>query len=342
LKKVVVYPADTGACGLYRIRYPAETLIHRGYDVHIATDNSPVKEGVADQIAAEDWELKTGIVPDCDIVVIQRPSSIKAPAIVRYLKSQGIRVVIEIDDDFRSLTSRNQAWHHYQKHAREKNGNGQSVAAMTKAISLADKVIVSTPALAAAYSTDVVVENCIPESFLSTPRFPDPMSLGWSGSMSVHQGDLKVVGLGVRDALKTTGWNFRVVGESRGVAEELALEGPLPETGWVSMSSYRVHVATLTAGIAPLADDAFNRSKSWLKTLEYGALGVPCVASDLPEYNRLGIGAIARKPKMWRSLLTKVMLDEDFRADLIREGRSIAEQWTYEKQADKWWRAWSE
>jgi hypothetical protein len=37
-------------------------------------------------------------------------------------------------------------------------------------------------------------------------------------------------------------------------------------------------------GIAPLADHPFNRCKSHLKILEYGALGIPVVASDLEPY----------------------------------------------------------
>ncbi len=37
-----------------------------------------------------------------------------------------------------------------------------------------------------------------------------------------------------------------------------------------------------TVGIAPLVDRPFNRSKSWIKGLEYSAFGLPFVASPLP------------------------------------------------------------
>lgn len=336
MKKVVVYPADSGACGLYRILYPAETLIGLGYPVSVADNNSPVTDGVANRIAEEDWEIMSGTIPDCDIVVLQRPASVKAPSIIRYLKKHGIRVVVELDDNFLALTSRNQAWSLYHR-----KGSGQSIAALSKCVSLADRVVVSTPSLGAAYSTDVVMENCIPESFLSVPRQPEFGVLGWTGSMSVHTGDLNVVGIGVRDALRISGWDFRVVGESRGVGEELLIEGEIPQTGWLPMSDYRVEVARLGAAIAPITDDAFNRGKSWLKTLEYGAFGVPCVASALPEYERLGVALIADKPKRWKSLLAAVMTDDQLRVDLIAEGRRIAALHTYELRAEEWWDAWT-
>lgn len=339
--KVVIYPADDGACGQYRMLYPAAAMQAAGYDVVVAEDNSPVKDGLANQDANGEWTIHAGQIPDADVVVIQRPSAVKGPSIMRYLKSQGVRTVVELDDNFHALTSRNRAWYAYQKFAQEK-GSGMSIAALSKSVALADRVVVSTPALAKTYSTDVVMRNCIPESFLSTFKDVVPRTLGWSGSMAVHGGDLEVVGIGVRQALDHTGWDFRVVGEGQGVDEELGLEGRVPDTGWLPMNAYLMQVASLAAAIAPLADDQFNRSKSWLKSLEYAALGVPHVTSDLPEYRALGAGLVAGKPKQWRSALLKIMTDEQFREDLIIEGRKIAERYTYEQFAHEWWRAWTE
>jgi glycosyltransferase involved in cell wall biosynthesis len=68
--------------------------------------------------------------------------------------------------------------------------------------------------------------------------------------------------------------------------------------GWVSrvspsksgMASYPGFVNWITRqpawdiGIAPLADTAFNRSKSAIKTLDYAALGLAVLASDVPAY----------------------------------------------------------
>jgi hypothetical protein len=48
-------------------------------------------------------------------------------------------------------------------------------------------------------------------------------------------------------------------------------------------------------GIAPLAETTFNRSKSAIKTLDYGAIGLPVLASDRPAYR----GSLADGPGGW-------------------------------------------
>jgi hypothetical protein len=50
---------------------------------------------------------------------------------------------------------------------------------------------------------------------------------------------------------------------------------------WIC-SNWQSHI-----GIAPIADNTFNDSKSELKWLEYTALGVPTVASDVGPYKRV-------------------------------------------------------
>jgi hypothetical protein len=48
-------------------------------------------------------------------------------------------------------------------------------------------------------------------------------------------------------------------------------------------------------GIAPLADTAFNRCKSAIKTLDYAAMGLPVLASDCEAYR----GTLADGPGGW-------------------------------------------
>jgi glycosyl transferase family 1 len=49
-------------------------------------------------------------------------------------------------------------------------------------------------------------------------------------------------------------------------------------------------------GIAPLTDSAFNRSKSAIKALDYMAMGVAAVASDVPAYRGLPENAVLHVP----------------------------------------------
>jgi glycosyltransferase involved in cell wall biosynthesis len=102
-------------------------------------------------------------------------------------------------------------------------------------------------------------------------------------------------------------------------------------------------VATLGIGIAPLTDTKFNSAKSWLKPLEYSALGVPWVASPRTEYARLhalGAGLLANKPRNWATQLRALINSAALRDDLSQRGREIAAQLTIEKNAWQYAEAW--
>jgi intein/homing endonuclease len=84
---------------------------------------------------------------------------------------------------------------------------------------------------------------------------------------------------------------------------------------------------------------------SWLKGLEYAALGVPFVASDLPEYQLLAqrykIGHLARsKSRLWRRELGHLM-DSDYRDEIGSDYRArVADHLTIESNAYRWLEAW--
>lgn len=334
--RVLLIPADRGACGRYRMLYPADAVVAAGHDVIIRDDGDRVvdnalvwrEEGKPDEIHAAD-------IPECDVAVFQRPASSKAVPIMRFYKRQGVRVVIELDDNIHAIPPTNQSWWAY-RHPESNTRN------MTECLKLADRIVVSTPDLARAYGTDVIVENCIPDWYAGIKTGAAERTLGWGGSLAVHRHDLRVVGGGLVEAMRAEpGWTFTVIGESKGVGRELGFESDPPETGWIPINEYLEAMSRLTIGIAPLADNVFNRGKSWLKALEYAALGVPCIVSDLPEYRRLGVGEAVSKPKHWKAALRKLMGDPEARADQVAHNIEVARRWTYEANAERWWEAWT-
>ena len=63
----------------------------------------------------------------------------------------------------------------------------------------------------------------------------------------------------------------------------------LPNTRWTSWNANLVdylHNLDFDIGVAPLAYNVFNRSKSDIKVLEYASLGIPAVASDVRPVRR--------------------------------------------------------
>lgn len=76
--------------------------------------------------------------------------------------------------------------------------------------------------------------------------------------------------------------------------------------------------AKIDLGIVPLEDTMFNAAKSCLKGMEWAAQGIPFVASDLPEYEWLGVGLLAKSFRDWTRCLSR-MLDPEFRAEKAAE-----------------------
>lgn len=347
--RVVVYPADQNACGCYRLIYPAQALIDQGADVTL-------DYGGTWRALMQDTPTGTQLLdvdpPDADVIVIQRPLNGLRVQAIELLQSKGVAVVVELDDDFSCIPPSNVVWAtHHPRVNRESNWRNISQAAM-----LADLVTVSTPALAQRYGPEcVVLPNYIPEHYLKIDRqavrdsmrpfLSQAVRIGWTGTPQTHGGDLEVCGDAVMAVCQGTGAAFRAIG-SQATLDILRIPQKSREfAAWSDLQNgYPRQLATLDIGIAPLQDTAFNRAKSWLKVLEYMALGIPSVASPLPEYARIligrGAGVLASRPREWARWLGELVRDESLRQELGEAGREAAREFTVELQCERWWNAW--
>ena len=94
----------------------------------------------------------------------------------------------------------------------------------------------------------------------------------------------------VLDAVRTSGTSLLVIGPrtEKDPATSQWLDSFLaaPNVSWlgplVFSSELPAHLATMSGGLTPYADTAFNRASFPLKTLEYLAAGLPVVSTDLP------------------------------------------------------------
>jgi glycosyltransferase involved in cell wall biosynthesis len=140
-------------------------------------------------------------------------------------------------------------------------------------------------------------------------------------------------------------WRFEVIGSAEGVRERLGLAVEPDELPWVeSVEDYHMALGRLTVGIAPLADTAFNSSKSSLKLLEGLARGVPMVVSPRTEYAAVG-GALfaADRARNWRSAVRQLIQDESLRWEMAEQGReTIRASHLYEDNGWRWQEAWSQ
>lgn len=347
---VYVYPADTFACGSYRLIWPAAALRAQGHDVRVILPQS--REGIGGDIDTRTNTLRNvRFPPDADVIVLQRVSFAHMAQAVSQLRSRGVAVVVDMDDDLTKIDPSNPAFW-----AMRTDGVGRMAHHNYRNAHLAclnaSLVTVSTPALLRIYAPHgrgMVVENRVPAGYLDIPR-ADSATIGWPGSVHSHPADLYQLGPAVQRLVRE-GASYWGVGPDYGevpgdgaLRRALALPADPPVSGSVSMDEYPLRVAQIGVGIAPLAGTAFNAAKSWLKPLELMACGVPFVAQRFEEYERLvrrtRAGLLAADPKDWYRQVGKLVKSAALREEMSAAGRAAAANLTIEGGALVWLEAW--
>lgn len=310
--RIYVLPSDMGPCGYFRLIWPAEALA-REISVTVAPPGR------------RRWSL---VPSGFDLVLMQRPIYSEDVEIVKMLREEGTAVVVDMDDDLSCVHPRNPNY----KISTELHHN------VEQACAAATLVTVTTAALGVRYGGHAILPNCIPEYYLRTPHV-DSKVVGWGGNMRTHPGDMEILA----DAVAHLPGRFLVAGPANGVARELHLKVEPKATGHVSLSQWPASLAQIGIGIAPLAPGPFNEAKSWLKPLEYSAVGVPWVASPTTEYKALharGAGLLATTPNEWWNHLHRLMRDPQERQELTAAGRDVARELTIESNAWRWAEVW--
>lgn len=339
--KVRIHPADRWGCGYFRLIWPAQELQRRGYDVTI------IEPGDHSQIGGvmTNGRLSAAIIPEGDVFVFQRPTNILLVDLIRHLRQNGKTVVVDMDDDLSCIHPKNAAFG--MLHPRNPQGNWRNAVDGCRAASL---VTISTPPLATRYAAHGryrVLRNCVPDHYFEIPRIAaEPRRWGWAGALYSHPDDVPLLGRTAND-LQRLGYPIRVVGDPEGIGRALGLRDDPEATGRLGIEEWAATLAaTLDIGVAPLADTRFNLAKSWLKPLEYAALGIPWVATGTPEYQLLAdaVGGIAirNKPAVWTAAVKRLLINDGYYEELSQQVRAGAAQFKISDHAEAWWEAWTE
>lgn len=342
--RVVVYPADRFGCGSFRMIWPGEACAADGHDVAVVGQDRRTVRLVMEGDLVKDVLIPPGV----DVVVMQRVTHVYMAQAVGVMRSKGIAVVVDVDDDLSSIHPSNPAWkmHHPGNEGRRLGGqvHRHSWRNLAAACRDATLVTVSTPALLGVYARHgrgVVLPNYLPDHYYGLPR-EDSDVVGWPGSYHSHPNDPEVVG-GAVARLVDEGASFVMRGDSSGAGKALGLAED-PPGGPVPIEEWPRAVASLGVGIAPLADTKFNAAKSWLKPMELSACGVPWVASPRAEYRRLhamGAGVLADRPRVWYRELKRLRESAALRQERSEAGRAVAEQLRLRDNAWRWHEAWA-
>ena len=323
LPRVLAQAADVVGCGQYRIIAPAHALSEAGlaqaWTVHRRFD--PVE--------VERMQI--------DTLVFQRQVfDPQIEAVARHQRYGRALRVFELDDLLDRLPERSV----------HRGGMPKDIAQrLRRVIGMCDRLVVSTPPMAAAYGAWCGEVKVVP-NYLHAARWDGLRPrrrqgarprLGWVGG-SGHGGDLALVSE-VIEAL---------AGEVEWVLMGMRLEETLPYLheyhDGVQFDDYPDKVASLNLdlAIAPLEDNAFNEAKSNLRLLEYGILGVPVVCSDVYPYRGdFPVTRVRNRPQEWIEAIREHLADPDLcasRGDALRS--HVRRHWLLEDHLQEWAAAW--
>ncbi len=302
-----------------------------------------------------DSTVDLGPFGNVDFVVIQRDWPVNRVAyqqVIEWACQQNKPIIYELDDLLTALPTSHPDYNRYRE------------CRPHIALALADANVVtcSTPTLVSAigeFASKVhVLPNYLPDHIwgpvLVGPR-PEtkpsqPLRIGYCGG-NAHGADVQMIESVLVDLLdEFTGdvhlwfWGMRPSDEM--LAREDVFWEPVAIGDYAEFVEY---FGTQHADIfiAPLENTLFNRCKSGLKFLEYSALGVPGVYSQLDPYQELVThgenGFLAADLPEWGDYLRRLIVDPELRLRMGRAAKAtVANHHMLQGQAVRWQRVYAD
>jgi glycosyltransferase involved in cell wall biosynthesis len=215
------------------------------------------------------------------------------------------------------------------------------------AVQHADRVIAGSPILAdwaSHHNRDVVlVPSCVaPDSYRRKDDYQvgDPPVIGWIGSPS-QEPQLQLISPALHEVHRRTGARLMLIGTAQQRLREL--EHLIDRVVW-SEAIQHERLADFDVAVFPLFDDPYSRGKCGYKLLQYGAVGIPAVASPVGVNEQilreLGMPAAVDNDDWVEAVLGLLTAAGDERAVVGNRAREVTERrYSYDAWLAQWRRA---
>jgi glycosyltransferase involved in cell wall biosynthesis len=327
--KVLASPLISGA-GQYRVIEPLEMLQDKGLVESVVimpmlNRQSRILQPIELIRANPDTLLLQHSVDDAQLSLIEE-----------YKKALPSVHILQTVDDLMGFVP--------DKHPSRSFQRREGHSRMIEAIKKSDSMIVTTEPLKNHYDKYIenvkIIPNCLAKHWFTlspSKTKKDRLRVGWIGA-GQHQGDLEIINDVVKILSDRVDWVFM------GMQTEQAKPYIKEFHSFVSINEYPEKMASLDLdiAIAPLEDNLFNRCKSNLRLLEYGAMSWPVVCSDVYPYQTNNPPVIRVKPTVseWLDALNMLIDDEPKRRQLGSKLKHwVVSQYTIENWAQDWQKA---
>jgi len=293
---------------------------------------------------------------DYEVIVFSRPDSPERLHLLCEAKMAGLRVVVDVDDNLLLIPPSIGVYHAWHQ-----RGTGRLMPRawyFKRAIRLADVLTVSTEALGRQLCDgephrlrqkgDYLV---LPNQILATPWLdaqpaskggPGEIWVGWWGIYN-HWDDWRDIAPYIEPVIARRPHVRLVI---LGMPELAHLFPALrkydqlmvgPFVGPAELDEYRGIVKAFDIALAPTAPCPFNEAKSDLKILQYGAAGVPVIASSTTYGAWRSYAVILNSPAAWGGALDAALDNLPvIRRDGLRLQQAVLAERTYERNYVKW------
>lgn len=316
----------SGACHWYRIREPLRALAGLGHVTEFGElfDDSVVNRSdtilthiLHDEQGTQAWEWLA--------------------------EAKQHRLVYDIDDniwEYPADTEHREYWT-IERRARVEANLCRSHLITTPSRQLADYLILR---LHIEPTRIEVLPNYVPSWLLDIKRtVPDTFTVGWQGApQRLHQIDLDVIQTELFLFLdKCKDARLLFFGQPGALEGAGSFASRVEFVPWTPVvPEYYRSLHRMSIGIAPLRRSLFTDSKSSVRAVEYHALGIPAVYSNVPAYRgwvqHRETGYLISIVQEWRKQLIKLYRSPGLVEDMSNVARHWAGNWTIEGNAYKW------
>lgn len=269
------------------------------------------------------------------------------------MREAGKAVIYEVDDDLftDAIIERLVDWH---------NKTPAEAAALrervTRALQRCDGVTCSSEYLRA------VIEQLTDKPVMVVPNFIDlrwfrqmkadnrrwvkGLTIGWAGGIRPDADVNQMAVAWGRIADRFPQVQFVLQGHQPAVIHDAVPEERMHALPWMPVTEYPAGMLNIDIGCCPLDHTPFNRSKTFIKAMEYGALGAVVVASptlysQLIDHGRDGY--ICETADEWEAALADLVESANRRKRMAQNlERKLEQHYSLEGNAWRWLAAWEE
>lgn len=274
--KALALIGDRDGCAMWRILQPFAELQRRGYPAEwgYRTDNK-----------------LANIAHLFNVIILPRlhwpkQNQKMAEQWFSALRNAGIAVIYEVDDDLLSPDFRRRL---IEVHGKTEEQTSEIVDGIRHTLSMADGVTVSNEhlkRLVQRYTNKpvYVISNAIDLDWFSAvqakaERRVPGLTIGWAGGIRPDADTEQMAIAWGRIAKKHPHVNFVVYGHQPTVIYDNVPHHRIFAIDWHPIETYPMGLVNFDIGCCPLSDTQFNRSKTFIKALEYAVSGAAVVAS---------------------------------------------------------------